>query len=92
MCGWFQARLPENNSDNVFSPLLILQFYSGISKKTIIFQGFRGVNIFKGWWGGGGPSQGWGIEIHIELVILQVGAYPLPLLIKGDNVIYTYLP
>ena len=52
-----QARLPENSSDNVcLRPQLILLFYRGcpmvISKKTIIFQGFREVPTFTG--GGGG--------------------------------------
>ena len=46
--GGVQARLPENSSDNFFSP----QLYRGcpivISNKTIIF------NIFRG--GGGGPN------------------------------------
>ena len=46
--GGVQARLPENSSDNLFSP----QLYRGcpivISNKTIIF------NIFRG--GGGGPN------------------------------------
>ena len=51
-----------------FSPQLILQFYSGISKKTLIFQGFRGVNIFKGW-GGGRSQPGWGIEMLISVEI-----------------------
>ena len=62
--------MPENSSDNVvfflfLSPQLILQFYRGcpmvISKKSIIFKGFRGGptfsrgegNFFHG--GGGGP-------------------------------------
>ena len=48
--------MPENSSENVFvvffSPQLILQFYRGfpmvISKKTIIFQGLRGVQHFPG--------------------------------------------
>ena len=55
--GWgVQARLPENNSDNVF--LVLNLFYSFtvvyqlfMSKKTIIFQGFRGGPTFSG--GGG---------------------------------------
>ena len=72
-CQGVQVHLPENSSDNVvfcfFSPQLILQFYRGcpmvISKKTIIFKGFRGgSNFFKGggqlfpWRGGGGGSNG----------------------------------
>ena len=43
-----------------FSPQLILQFYSGyqwfISKKTIIFKGFRGGPTFSRGGGGPGPS------------------------------------
>ena len=65
--------MPENSSDNVvflfFSPQLILQFYRGcpmvISKKTIIFKGFRGGPTFSRgggqlfpWRGGGGGSNG----------------------------------
>ena len=49
------ARLPENNSDNVFSPQLILQFYSGvyqwfISKLSFskVSEGVRGVQHFYG--------------------------------------------
>ena len=48
-----QAQLPVNSSDNVlilFTPQLILQFYRGCSmvnsKKSIIFQGFRGSTTF----------------------------------------------
>ena len=55
--GWVQARLPENRSDNFFSP----QLYRGcpivISNKTIIF------NIFRG--GGGGVQMLISIETHI---------------------------
>ena len=61
-----QARLPENDSDNVFfSPQLIIQFCSGLSmvhlKKTLKLPRFqRGSNIFQ--WGsnifqGGGGSN-----------------------------------
>ena len=57
--------MPENSSDNVvflfFSPQLILQFYRGcpmvISKKTIIFKGFRGGPTFSR--GGGGQLFPW---------------------------------
>ena len=61
--GGVQAQLAENSSDNVFfpffSPQLSLHFYRGcsmvISKKTIIFQGFRGgPTLSRG--GGGGPT------------------------------------
>ena len=49
--GGVQARLPENSSDNFFSP----QLYRGcpivIPNKTIIFNIFRG-----GGGGGGGPN------------------------------------
>ena len=68
-CQGVQVHLPENSSDNVvflfFSPQLILQFYRGcpmvISKKTIIFKGFRGGPTFSREGGatfsmeGGGP-------------------------------------
>ena len=51
-----QARLPENSSDKVF--LVLNLFYRGspmvISKKTLIFQGFREVPTFSR---GGGGSQ-----------------------------------
>ena len=69
-CQGVQVHLPENSSDNVvfcfFSPQLILQFYRGcpmvISKKTIIFKGFRGGPTFS--WGGGVQSV-ISIETHI---------------------------
>ena len=68
-CQGVQVHLPENSSDNVvflfFSPQLMLQFYRGcpmvISKKTIIFKGFRGGPTFSrgratfSMEGGGGP-------------------------------------
>ena len=51
--GGVQVQLPEISSDNVFIYLLFLVinlFYRGcpmvISKKTIIFQGFRGGKHF----------------------------------------------
>ena len=62
--GWGPRRLPENSSDVFFSFFLILnfnilQFYRGclmvISKKTILFQGFRGSPTFSRG-GGGGPN------------------------------------
>ena len=50
--GGVQPRLPGNSSDVVIF-VLVLNFYSFtvvyqwfISKKTIIFQGFRGVQLF----------------------------------------------
>ena len=53
--GGVQARLPENNSDNVFSPQLILQFYSGVYQWFIskllfskVSEGVRGANISMG--------------------------------------------
>ena len=70
-CQGVQVHLPENSSDNVvfgfFSPQLILQFYRGcpmvISKKTIIFKGFRGAQLLQGEratfsMGGGGGQMG----------------------------------
>ena len=61
--GGVLARLLDNSSDNVFFLFIYsstyLKFYRGypmvISKKTIIFQGFRGgSNINRGGGGGGG--------------------------------------
>ena len=68
--GGVQAQLPENSSDDVFFIIILVHniFYSFavvyqwfISKKTIIFKGFRrcptfsrgggGSNIFQGGWG-----------------------------------------
>ena len=40
--GWVQARLPENSSDNFFSPQLYRGCPIDISNKTIIFNIFRG--------------------------------------------------
>ena len=59
-CQGVQVHLPENSFDNVvfFNLMLILQFYRGcpmvISKKTIIFKGFRGGPTFSRGGGGGG--------------------------------------
>ena len=83
-----QARLPENSSDNVFcfySPQLVLQFYRGcpmvISKKAIIFQGFRGVPEFSRWGGGqlfpGGPNANF-YRNGYKVVIFQGGQDPTP--------------
>ena len=74
--GGVQARLPENCSDNVFFFIVLNLFYSFtviyewfITKKIIIFQGFRrgptfsrggGSNLFQvgaGGGAGGGPSS-----------------------------------
>ena len=69
-CQGVQVHLPENSSDNVVFYFLILSlFYSFtvcpmvISKKTIIFKGFRGgPNFSRGegnfFHGGGGGSNG----------------------------------
>ena len=46
--GGVQARLPENSSDNFFSPQLYRGWPMVISNKTIVF------NIFRGGGGGGG--------------------------------------
>ena len=62
LCQGVPAWLSENSSDVLifflFSPQPILQFYREclmvISKKRIIFQGFRRSNIFQG--GGGGSN------------------------------------
>ena len=64
-----QARLPENSSDNVcFSSQLILLFCRVcpmvISKKTIVFQGFRELPSFTMW--GGGPTFSRGIQMLIS--------------------------
>ena len=76
--GGVQARLPENSSDNFFSP----QFYRGcpivISNKTIIF------NIFRG---GGGVQMLISIETHITYDFPGGGSGPpTPLWIRtwGD--------
>ena len=63
--GGFQPRLPENSSDKVFFSLVLNLFYSFTSKRTIIFQGFRGgptfsrgggIQLFPGGGGGGGSK------------------------------------
>ena len=71
----FQARLPENSSDNGFCLFFVLNFYSFtvafqwfISKKTIILQGFGG--------GGGGvsnlfPGGGGGRGLEVQMLILE---------------------
>ena len=53
--GGFQALLPENSSDSVFSPQLILQFHSGVYQWLIskqyfskVSEGVRGSNISMG--------------------------------------------
>ena len=67
--GGVQARLPENSSDNFFSP----QLYRGcpvvISNKTIIF------NIFQG---GGGVQMLISIETNITYDFPGGGPDPLP--------------
>ena len=88
ICQGIQAKPPENSSDNdSFSPQLILQFYSGcpmvISKKTIIFQGFRGVsNIFQGGGpfllGGGGFQMLISIETDITSDFPRGSGPPIP--------------
>ena len=83
-CQGVQVHLPENSSDNVvflfFSPQLILQFYRGcpmvISKKTIIFKGFRGGPTFSREGGGNFFHGGGGVQLVISIETLITCDFP----------------